>query len=88
MVMSPPFTALGLIISFRLDGLHLFSLGLRVLCKGSPTVVNKLATRLVQHKKSRLALGTSFGASYRWLASLCVLVRTGRYWYSTHENPY
>jgi hypothetical protein len=64
MVMSPPSIALGLIISFRLAILHMFSLGLRVMCKGSPTVVKKLATRLVQHWKSRLALGTSFGVSY------------------------
>jgi hypothetical protein len=41
--------ALGLVDSLRLASLHMFSLGLRVRCHGSPTVIKRLATRLVQH---------------------------------------
>jgi hypothetical protein len=79
MGLSPPSTAL-VFYSFRLLILHMFSLGVRVKCWGSPTVIIGLATRLVQHQKLGLALETSFGASYGWLALLCVLVRTGRHW--------
>jgi uncharacterized protein YpbB len=77
MVMSPASTALGL-NSFRLASLHLLSLDLRVTRKGSPTVVNSLATRFVQHWKYSLALGTSSSASSSWLDLLSVHVRTGK----------
>jgi hypothetical protein len=81
MVLTPPSIALGL-NSFRLAILHMFSLGLRVGARywGSPSAISRLATRLVQHWKPRLAWETSFGASYGYLALLCVLVRTERYW--------
>jgi hypothetical protein len=48
MVLPPQNFALGLKKS-RLASLHILSLGLRVRCKGFPTVVNRLATRLVHH---------------------------------------
>jgi hypothetical protein len=79
MVLSPPFTALGL-HSLCLVSLHLLSLGLCVKCYGFPTVINKLAMWLVHYGESHSALETSLGASSDSLDLLCVLVRTGRYW--------
>jgi hypothetical protein len=48
MGLSPPSNALGL-NRFRLAILNLLSLGLRVRCYDSPTVISRLATRLVKH---------------------------------------
>jgi hypothetical protein len=81
MVLSPPSTALGL-NSFRLASLHMLSLGLRVLVYVLGLFNRRQQTsdaaRLAL-EKSRLALGTSYGASSSWLDLSCVLVRTGRY---------
>jgi hypothetical protein len=74
---TPP-TALRL-NDFRLASLHLLLFGPCAMCLGFPTVINTLATRLVQSREPHFALETSVGASSSLLDLPCVHVRTVGY---------